>query len=198
VDKRVLEMCREIDKQKLATAQEGVTAWAEKLLDENAALREQLKYCSAVVDRQQEMLDRNTEQIAVLCNLLSEAEHHKVVAVAKTDWITEELVDGDKICAALGLERTEGGRFPVPKILSAIRERQHGITKDCWCRPTQDTQVPNLWIHKKEEKKPWIGLTNEDKNNCLVSADPCESLSDPEAQQLMKDVEAKLKDKNGE
>jgi flagellar biosynthesis/type III secretory pathway protein FliH len=47
-----------------------------------------------------------------------------------------------------------------------------------------------------EEKKPWVGLTNEDKNNCLVSADPCESLSDPEAQQLMKDVEAKLKDKN--
>ena len=47
-----------------------------------------------------------------------------------------------------------------------------------------------------EEKKPWVGLTNEDKNNCLVSADPCESLSDPEAQQLMKDVEAKLKEKN--
>jgi len=47
------------------------------------------------------------------------------------------------------------------------------------------------------EKKEWVGLTDEDKNNCLVSADPCESLSDPEAQQLMKDVEAKLKEKNG-
>ena len=70
--------------------------------------------------------------------------------MAKTDWITEELADGDKICAALGLERTEGGRLPVPKILSAILERQHGITKDCWCRPTQ---VPNLWIHNKEEGK---------------------------------------------
>jgi len=43
VDKRVLEMCREIDKQKLATAQEGVTAWAEKLLAENAALRDLLE-----------------------------------------------------------------------------------------------------------------------------------------------------------
>jgi len=43
VDKRVLEMCREIDKQKLATAQDGVTAWAKKLLDENAALRGQLQ-----------------------------------------------------------------------------------------------------------------------------------------------------------
>ena len=47
-----------------------------------------------------------------------------------------------------------------------------------------------------QKKKPWVGLTDQDKNNCLVSADPCESLSDPEAQQLMKDVEAKLKEKN--
>ena len=43
MDKRILEMCREIDKAKLATAQEGVTVWAEKLLDEldeaNKALR---------------------------------------------------------------------------------------------------------------------------------------------------------------
>lgn len=66
-----------------------------------------------------------------------------------TDWTTKELADGDKICAALGLERTKGGRLPVPKILRAIRERQHGITKYCWCRPTQDTQMPNLWIHNK-------------------------------------------------
>jgi len=34
VDKRILEMCREIDAAKLATAQEGVTAWAEKLLED--------------------------------------------------------------------------------------------------------------------------------------------------------------------
>jgi len=65
----------------------------EILKGENAALRVQLKDtigqwlgyatdCSAAFDRQQEMLDRNAEQIAVLCNLLSEAEaeRHKVVA----------------------------------------------------------------------------------------------------------------------
>ena len=34
MDKRILEMCREIDAAKLATAQEGVTAWAEKLLED--------------------------------------------------------------------------------------------------------------------------------------------------------------------
>lgn len=32
MDKRILQMCEDIDKAKLATAQEGVTAWAEKLL----------------------------------------------------------------------------------------------------------------------------------------------------------------------
>jgi hypothetical protein len=64
-------------------------------------------------------------------------------------WIEEELADGDKICFALGVERTEGGRLPIQKILHAIRERQHGITKDCWCLPTQDTQEPTVWIHKK-------------------------------------------------
>ena len=37
---------------------------AEKAEADNATLREQLKDCSAVVDRQQKMLDRNTEQIA--------------------------------------------------------------------------------------------------------------------------------------
>ena len=34
MDKRILEMCMEIDAIKLAKAQEGVTVWAEKLLDD--------------------------------------------------------------------------------------------------------------------------------------------------------------------
>jgi len=34
MDKRILEMCREIDAIKLTKAQEGVTVWAEKLLDD--------------------------------------------------------------------------------------------------------------------------------------------------------------------
>ena len=48
------------------------------------------------------------------------------------------------------------------------------------------------WVQKRE----WVGLTEEDKNNCLVSADPCECLADPESHQLMEDVEAKLREKN--
>ena len=46
-------------------------------------------------------------------------------------------------------------------------------------------------------QREWVGLTDEDKNNCLVSADPCECLAKPESHQLMEDVEAKLREKNG-
>lgn len=45
-------------------------------------------------------------------------------------------------------------------------------------------------------KKEWVGLTDDERNDCLVEADPCEALADPEAQELMRTVEAKLKKKN--
>ena len=45
-------------------------------------------------------------------------------------------------------------------------------------------------------ERPWVGLTDDERNDCLVSADPCEALAEPEARQLMEDVEAKLKEKN--
>ena len=45
-------------------------------------------------------------------------------------------------------------------------------------------------------QRTWVGLTDEEINDCLVSADPCECLAEPEARQLIEDVEAKLKDKN--
>ncbi len=48
------------------------------------------------------------------------------------------------------------------------------------------------WVRKRE----WQGLTDEERNACLVEADPCEALLDHEAQELMRTVEAKLKEKN--
>ena len=45
-------------------------------------------------------------------------------------------------------------------------------------------------------QRTWVGLTDEEINDCLVSADPCECLAEPEARQLIEDIEAKLKDKN--
>ena len=50
--------------------------------------------------------------------------------------------------------------------------------------------------NKDAPQREWVGLTEEDKNNCLVSADPCECLAKSEAHQLMEDVEAKLREKN--
>ena len=46
-------------------------------------------------------------------------------------------------------------------------------------------------------QRTWIGLTDEERNDCLVDADPCECLADPEAEELMRCIEAKLKQKNG-
>jgi len=48
----------------------------------------------------------------------------------------------------------------------------------------------------QDYKKPWAGLTVQERNDCLVQADPCECLADPEAHQLMVEVEAKLRSKN--
>ena len=50
--------------------------------------------------------------------------------------------------------------------------------------------------NKYAPRREWVGLTEEDKNDCLVSADPCECLAKPESHQLMDDVEAKLREKN--
>ena len=46
-------------------------------------------------------------------------------------------------------------------------------------------------------KREWQGLTDDERNDCLVEADPCECLATPEAEELMRCIEAKLKQKNG-
>lgn len=51
-------------------------------------------------------------------------------------------------------------------------------------------------LYTTPPKREWIGLTDEERNDCLVKADPCECLADPEAFQLMDEVEAVLKGKN--
>ena len=58
------------------------------------------------------------------------------------------------------------------------------------------TGIYNIPLYTAPPRKPWVGLTDEEKNNCLVEADPCEALATPEAQELMREVEAKLKEKN--
>lgn len=67
------------------------------------------------------------------------------------------------------------------------------ILQGCMCQYSMQTM--------KEGKdftisKPWVGLTDEERNDCLVDADPCECLATPEAEELMRCIEAKLKEKN--
>ena len=57
-------------------------------------------------------------------------------------------------------------------------------------------QKGDVALYLYPPKKEWVGLTEEDKNDCLVSADPCECLAKPEASQLIEDVEDRLKEKN--
>ena len=51
---------------------DGLLLRIRELSEQLAALREQLKECSAAFDRQQEQLDRNAEQIATLRDALSQ------------------------------------------------------------------------------------------------------------------------------
>ena len=56
------------------------------------------------------------------------------------------------------------------------------------------TPLGQVWpLYPKGE---WIDLTDEDRNDCLVEADPCECLATPEAQELMRCVEAKSRSMN--
>lgn len=51
-------------------------------------------------------------------------------------------------------------------------------------------------VYTSPPQREWVGLTDEERNDCLVEADPCEALAEPEARQLMEEVESKLKEKN--
>lgn len=50
------------------------------------------------------------------------------------------------------------------------------------------------FINTTPAQRTWVNLTDEDRNDCLVEADPCECLATPEAQELMRCVEAKSKE----
>ena len=57
----------------------------------------------------------------------------------------------------------------------------------------KDWEEPIIPLYTKRE---FVGLTDEERNDCLVDADPCECLAGPEAEELMRCIEAKLREKN--
>ena len=64
---------------------------------------------------------------------------------------------------------------------------------------TSDESYTIGWrpLYTAPPQREWQGLTDEEMNACLVEADPCEALLDHESRELMRTVEAKLREKNG-
>jgi hypothetical protein len=65
----------------------------------------------------------------------------------------------------------------------------------------EDGKVVTQYLHPSDiyidpPQRTWVSLSDEDRNDCLVEADPCECLAEPEAQELMRCVEAKSRSKN--
>ena len=75
-------------------------------------------------------------------------------------------------------------------------ENPEGHLLEGWTYKPLYTHAPTVQPKKEPPKREWQGLTVEERNACLVSADPCEALADPEAKQLMEDIEEKLRSKN--
>ena len=72
------------------------------------------------------------------------------------------------------------------------------ILQGCMCQYSMQAPPQRTWVElQAPPQRTWVGLTDEERNDCLVDADPCECLADPEAEELMRCIEAKLKDKNG-
>lgn len=91
---------------------------------------------------------------------------------------------------------------PEPEPVAWRRSNWSGSDDDYVYRdyddPLLNTKGENVGepLYTAPPKREWVGLTNEERNDCLVEADPCEALAEPEARQLMEEVESKLKEKN--
>ena len=70
---------------------------------------------------------------------------------------------------------------------------KHDIDFD---RPEINALPFGTMLYTTPPQRTWVELTDEDRNDCLVEADPCECLATPEAQELMRCVETKLKELN--
>ena len=57
-------------------------------------------------------------------------------------------------------------------------------------------KVKKALANPAQPPREWVGLTVQERNDCLVQADPCECLADTEAHQLMVEVEVKLRERN--
>ena len=71
------------------------------------------------------------------------------------------------------------------------------IGYDCTMTREHPKELGYAPLYTAPPKREWVGLTGEEFSKCLVEGDPCEALAEPEAWEVMRSVEAKLKEKNG-
>jgi hypothetical protein len=88
-------------------------------------------------------------------------------------WVKEELKDGDRICEAAGVRRTEGGRLPVAKIVNKLRSTDQSATPSInvggrdfyelcqqyrWAKHDPLAEFAALQEYVKTGKLPWPSL----------------------------------------
>jgi len=82
-----------------------------------------------------------------------------------------------------------------PCLIDSADFSENTITLAMQCKDYK-VSAGTHWLSTTPSKRTWVNLTDEDRNDCLVEADPCECLATPEAQELMRCVETKLKELN--
>lgn len=110
-----------------------------------------------------------------------------------------------EVSEALGCDPNEGGSEPLIAAIERLKSSSQepiawmvytldGKSAFVTDNPTDFTDEHRaLPLYTHLQPKEWVGLTPEQRNDCLVEADPCECLATPEAETLMEIVEAKLK-----
>jgi len=134
---------------------------AHQAADKILALREQLKDCSAVVDRQQEMLDRNQEK----------------EDSGTTHWAG---------CSESGPKHYKCALLEIGRLRNTITDLRVKLE----AAGTYEDAYESGYQAGMEEKKPWVGLTDEEFHDLQI-----EHGDDLWAN--FKTIEAKSKEKNG-
>ena len=73
-------------------------------------------------------------------------------------WVKEELKDGDRICEAAGVQRTEGGRLPVQKIVNKLKAAPVSAIEPTARQVEIDGLIQNLAHGANDEYMKTIGL----------------------------------------
>ena len=117
----------------------------------------------------------------------------------KIDEVREHF---DSVGCATIYKTAGEGRVPLSLAKAQPEQEPHGWYIDGYGAVIGTAEPKSVrvgeWLpwYTTPPQRTWVNLTDEDRNDCLVEADPCECLATPEAQELMRCVEAKSRSKN--